>query len=66
MTTLEKILLPDGYARLNLREWQLAPIPAGKSLIKASMRRLTVEGIKENKPDNILWFDEGAEVKRGQ
>lgn len=65
MTTWEKLLRPDGYARLSLREWMLGATPSGKSLIKQEARKLVCKSIKENKPNGIIWFEESAEGKRG-
>lgn len=65
MTTWEKLLRPDGYARLSLRKWMLGGTPIGKSLIMQEERKLVCKSIKENKPDDILWLEESAEDKRG-
>ncbi len=65
MTIWEKLLLPDSYARLSLREWMLGGTPTGKSLIMQEARKLVCKSIEENKPDGILWFEESAEAKRG-
>lgn len=65
MTTWEKLLRPDGYARLSLREWMLGATPSGKSLIKQEARKLVCKSIKENKPNGIIWFEESTEGKRG-
>lgn len=64
MTIWEKLLLPDGYARLNLREWMLGATPTGKSLIMQEARKMVCKNIIENKQDGIFWFDENASIKK--
>lgn len=64
MTIWEKLLLPDGYARLNLREWMLGATPTGKSLIMQEARKMVCKGIVENEPNDILWLDENASIEK--
>lgn len=64
MTIWEKLLLPDGYARLSLREWMLGATPTGKSLIMQEARKMVCKNIIENKPNDIVWFDENASIKK--
>ncbi len=61
MTAWEKLQLPDGYARLNLREWMLGATPIGKSLIMQEVRKLNCENIMK-KRDDFIWIDETSEA----
>ena len=65
MTTWEKLQLPDGYARLNLREWVLGATPTGKSLIMQEMRKLNCENIMKKRGD-FIWIDETSEATKDE
>ena len=53
----------DCYKNRSLREWLMGGTPVTKSLILQEIRKMTVDGIKENKPDQIIWIEESISDK---